>query len=117
MWRDLDVLRREQADVLEERRAMVGGGSEAVHYPRPGGATAAVAYGRVMEVIASDPCYGPHLRVVRQVWSGMPPTCSDAAAPVQRCYPSPNHAVSDYVVSEIVRLAATHGAMLAEKLG
>jgi len=90
-------------------------GSVAV-LPRPGGSIALAVYGRVASVVTSDPDYGPHLMVVRQTWSGTPPTVSDASGAQVRCYPTPNHTVSDYSVNDYVRIEAAHGAMVAEAL-
>ena len=77
---------------------------------------ALAVYGRVSSVVSSDPDYGPHLVVVRQKWSGTPPTVSDESSPEVRCYPTPNHTVSDYSVNDYVRIEAAHGAMVAERL-
>ena len=54
--------------------------------------------------------------VARQTWSGTPPTVSDASDAQVRCYPTPNHTVSDYGVDDYVRIVAAHGAMVAEQL-
>jgi len=116
MVRPLDVLRRDQAEVLEEcRRGQRRGESVAV-LPRPGGVVSPVVYGRVTAVVTSDPTYGPHLVVVRQRWTGTPPSCSDMAGVTVRCYPSPNRSVSDDAVDDYLRVVAARGAMIAEAL-
>ncbi len=116
MNRSAEVLRRDQAEILRAYRGERARAGEVAVLPRPGGAGAAVIYGRVSEVVPSDPTYGPHLMVVRQVWSGVPPQISDGEAAV-RCYPTPNRTVSDYAVNDYVRIAAMRGAMVAERLG
>ena len=74
MIRTSETLRRDQAEILSSyRQDMMRQGSVAV-LPRPGGTTAPGIYGRVSSVVGSDPTYGPHLVVVRQEWSGTPPT-------------------------------------------
>ena len=108
--------RRDQAEILTSYRSEQGRPVEVAVLPRPGGATAAVAYGRVSAVVASDPTYGPHLMVVRQVWTGTPPTVADAEGEPIRCYPTPNLAVADYAVGDYVRIAAARGARVAEAL-
>jgi len=84
--------------------------------PRPIGLVAPGVYGRVDSVVSSDPDYGPHLVVVRQEWSGTPPTVSDSSALSVRCYPTPNRVVGDYSVDDYVRIIAARGAMVAEAL-
>ena len=66
--------------------------------------------------MTADETDGPHLIVARQTWSGTPPTVSDAADAQVRCYPTPNHTVSDYSVDDYVRIVAAHGAMVAEQV-
>ena len=116
MIRGLETLRRDQGEILSSWRAESADGGEVALLPRPGGGTAPVVYGRVSSVVTSDGTYGPHLMVVRQQWSGTPPTVSDASTPAVRCYPTPNHTVSDYSVNDYVRIVAAHGAMVAEAL-
>jgi hypothetical protein len=116
MIRTAETLRRDQAEILSSyRQDMAHQGSVAV-LPRPGGTTAPGVYGRVSSVVGSDPTYGPHLVVVRQEWSGTPPTVSDSSAPTVRCYPTPNRVVNDYSVDDYVRIVAARGAMVAEAL-
>ncbi len=116
MNRSAESLRRDQAEVLTGYRGERARAREVAVLPRPGGAMAAVAYGRVSAVVASDPTYGPHLVVVRQVFSGTPPTASDGESEPMRCYPTPNRTVADYAVGDKVRIAAARGAMVAEAL-
>ncbi len=116
MIRSVETLRRDQAEIMSSfREESAARGSVAV-LPRPGGSIALAVYGRVASVVTSDPDYGPHLMVVRQTWSGTPPTVSDASGAQVRCYPTPNHTVSDYSVNDYVRIEAAHGAMVAEAL-
>jgi hypothetical protein len=116
MIRPLDKLRRDQAAILDSfREESAARGSVAV-LPRPGGALNLAVYGRISDVVTSDATYGPHLVVVRQRWSGTPPTPGDVAESSVRCYPSPGRAVGDYAEDEYVRILAAHGAMVAEKL-
>lgn len=68
-------------------------------------------------VSSTDPVYGPHLLVVWQVWSGLPPTVSDSEGEPVRCYPTPNLTVNDYGADDYVRIVAARGAMVAELLG
>ncbi len=116
MIRSLETLRRDQTEILSSWRAEERIQSEVAQLPRPGGVIAPAIYGRVSSVVTSDPTYGPHLMVMRQQWSGTPPTVSDASTPEVRCYPAPNHTVSDYAVNDYVRITAAHGAMVAETL-
>ena len=116
MNRSAESLRRDQAEILSSYRGERMRQGEVAVLPRPGGSTAAVAYGRVSAVMTSDPTYGPHLLVIRQVWSGVPPTASDVDGEAMRCYPTPNRAAGAYTVGDYVRIAATRGAMVAETL-
>ena len=116
MIRDMDKLLGEQAAILSAYREQRAARVEVAVLPRPGGSIALCIYGRVSAVVGADADYGPHLLVVRQQWSGAPPTVADASESATRCYPTPNRAVSDYAVNEYVRMAVTHGAMVAEKL-
>jgi hypothetical protein len=115
MIRTLDRLLRDQAAVLAAYRHDTGHDTVAA-LPRPGGLTAVTAYGRVSQIIAADPTYGPHLLVIRQQWTGDPPTPTDATTDETRCYPTPNHAVTDYAANDLVRLAVAHSCLLAERL-
>ena len=112
----MDTLRRDQAAILSAYRDEQVARESVAILPRPGTMTASALYGRVSSVVTSDPTYGPHLVVVRQDWSGTPPTVSDASGATVRCYPTPNHTVSSYSVNETIRITAARGAMLAEKL-
>ncbi len=117
MNRSAEMLRRDQGEILRAYRGEKAQTGEVAVLPRPGAPGVVVPYGRVSEVVATDPAYGPHLRVVRQVWSGTPPQISDGEAAPIRCYPSPNRTVSYYAVGDYVRIAAMRGAMVAERLG
>ncbi len=116
MIRSMETLRRDQAEIISAfRRESAARGSVAV-LPRPGVPLALAVYGRVASLVSSDQTYGPHLMVARQTWSGTPPTVLDAPDAQVRCYPTPNHTVSDYNVDDYVRIVAAHGAMVAEQL-
>ncbi|HSW44030.1 MAG TPA: hypothetical protein VLM89_00485 [Phycisphaerae bacterium] len=117
MIRGPEALRRDQEGILVAYRNERSGRPDVAVLPRPGVAMATVVYGRVSGVAESDPTYGPHLEVVRQVWSGTPPQVSDAESEVMWCYPTPNRSVSDYAVGDYVRIVAARGAMVAEALG
>ena len=116
MIRSMETLRRDQSAILSAYRDEQVVRDSVAILPRPGTMTASVLYGRVNSIVTSDPTYGPHLIVVRQDWSGTPPTVSDATGATVRCYPTPNNTVSSYSVNEYVRITAARGAMLAEKL-
>lgn len=77
-------------------------------------AVASVLWGRVEQVVPSDPTQGSHVVVQPQWYAGMPPTCQDAPMATVVCYPAPNRDVSDYVVGETVKLAASHGVLVAD---
>jgi len=114
MVRSAETLRRDQAAILESYREEL---SPPLPLAERAGSvlpTVAVVYGRVSSVVTTDPTYGPHLMVVRQVWSGVPPTVSDGDAVAVRCYPTPNHVVGDYSVNDYVRVVSARGALLAE---
>ena len=116
MIRSVETLRRDQEEIMSWFREESAKSGSVAFLPRPGGAIALAVYGRVSSVVTSDEDYGPHLVVVRQQWSGIPPTVSDASAATVRCYPTPNRTVNNYSVDEYVRIATAHGAMVAEKL-
>jgi hypothetical protein len=116
MIRSAETLRRDQTEIMTAFRADSAGRNSVAQLPRPGGALSPAVYGRVSSVVASDPDHGPHLMVTRQVWSGTPPTVSAASGPEVRCYPCPNHVVSDYAVNDYVRIVAAYGAMVSEPL-
>lgn len=115
MRRSMDTLRRDQAVILSAYRDEKAARDSVAVLPRPGTMTASALYGRVGSVVTSDPTFGSHLVVVRQDWSGTPPTVSDAGDATMRCCPTPNHTVGSYSVDEYVRITAARGAMLAEK--
>jgi len=117
MIRTVEVLRRDQAEVLASLREDQAPQGAVAVLPRPGGAIATAVYGRVSEKVGSDTIYGPHLLVIRQMWSGVPPTVSDAEGEPVRCYPTPNLTLDDYAVNDYVRIVAARGAMVAEALG
>ncbi len=116
MIRSLEQLRQDQAAIFDAYRRERAAGDAVAALPRPGTASPIGVFGRVDEVITSDATYGPHLLVVRQVWSDTPPEPSDGSSPAVRCYPTPNNTVTDYSVDDYVRITPTHGAMLAERL-
>lgn len=116
MLRTLDRLQQDQAAILAAYRDDTAGRDTVATLPRPGGTTAVTAYARVSQIVAEDATYGPHLLVVRQQFTGTPPMPSDATTEETRCYPTPNHTVTDYEVGEIVRLAVAHSCLMAERL-
>ena len=116
MMRSVERLQQDQAAVLASYRDDAAGRDTVASLPRPGGVTAVTVYARVSQVVASDATYGPHLLVVRQGWAGTPPAPSDATADETRCYPTPNHTVTDYEIDEIVRLVVAHSCLMAERL-
>ena len=116
MNRSEEALRRDQADILASYRQERALRPTVAVLPRPGGSMATGVYGRVSSVVSSDPQYGPHLLVVRQVWNGVPPTVSDGEGIPIRCWPTPNRTVGDYAVDDYVRIVAARGAMVAEML-
>lgn len=77
-------------------------------------AVASVLWGRVEQVVVSDPTQGPHMIVQPQWYAGTPPTCQDAPMGTVVCYSAPNREVSDYVVGETIKLAASHGVLVAD---
>jgi hypothetical protein len=86
-------------------------------WPTSGGYMGAGVWGRVTEVVSSDPQYGAHLVVQPQRFTGVPPVVQDAEAAAVRCYPAPNRAVGDYAVDEYVKVTAARGAFVADKSG
>ncbi len=116
MRRLLKTLKREQETVLREWRTDRAPRESVAWLPGGGLSASGVAYGRVTSVVTSDPEHGPHVMVRRQVWTGAPPVVSDGAGADVRCYPTPDRAVTDYAVDEYVRVVASAGARVAEKL-
>lgn len=116
MLRTLDRLQQDQAALVAAYRTDTAARDTIAALPRPGGTTAVTAYARVSHIVTSDPTYGPHLRVVRQKFTGTPPSPTDATTEATRCYPTPNHTVSDFEVGELVRLIVAHSCLLAERL-
>lgn len=116
MGRDLDELSSDQEAILNAYRAERAGGTTAEM--RAGGFSAGgeCAFGRVDEIVASDPVNGPHLLVVRQSWSGLPPEPADAAVGPVRCYPVPGRVVSDFSEDDLVHMVYVSGAILVEPL-
>jgi hypothetical protein len=118
MLRTPESLRREQAEIVSAYRRERAVSEAVVTLPRPGVAAMRTVYGRVAEVVASDPEHGPHLMVVRQAFAGTPPVLADVTdAAAVRCHPAPGRIVSDYAVDDVVRIVAAHGAMVAERVG
>ena len=113
--RSRDSLRRDQQQLLAEYRRLRAPRDLVVQLPTPGSTTTVFLYGRVDQVVASDPTYGPHLVVAPQDVSGTPPVFSDSTAATVRCYPAPNHVVGDYTVNEKVKILAVRGAFIADK--
>lgn len=116
MIRSLETLQQDQAALMAAYREECAPRPAIATLPAAGASTPATAYGRVLAVIASDPDYGPHLLVARQTCAGTPPTLTDAATAPLRCYPTPNHTITDYATNEIIRIAPAHGAIFAERL-
>jgi hypothetical protein len=117
MIRDMEKLRRNQAEVMDSYKEEAERSNQPAMLPRPGNVVSVVTFGRVTEVVSTDTTFGPHLLVVRQQWNGTPPAASDSTMPCVRCYPSPNHTTGDYGVNEYVRISTVHGAKIAEKPG
>ena len=111
--RSLEQLKRDQAELLEDYRNRIAaagsGGVAGVTLPRP-----ALQWGRVTQVVSSDPDFGPHLTVQGFIYTGSPPQLTQAAAAPIRCYPAPGKVVGDYSVDDYVRLTPTAGAVIAE---
>ncbi|UCD27483.1 MAG: hypothetical protein JSV03_10195 [Planctomycetota bacterium] len=116
MIRSLKNLQRDQAEIMSSFRQEQTPPDSVALLPRPGGSTAISVFGRITQVISSDPDYGPHLMVKRQQWTGTPPTASDSSVPAVRCYPTPNHTVTDYLVDDYVLILTANGAMVAQRL-
>jgi hypothetical protein len=83
--------------------------------PTAGGHAEQGLWGRVSAVVESDPDHGAHLMVKPQRFDGTPPAAQDAAVAAMRCYPAPNHSVTDYAVDEYVKVVAARGAFVADK--
>ena len=113
--RTRDALRRDQQQLLGEYRRLRQRGGSVAQLPTPGSSTTVFLYGRVSQVVSSDPTYGPHLVVVPQDVAGTPPVFADSTAASLRCYPPPNHVVGDYSVNEQVKVLAVRGAFIADK--
>ncbi len=111
--RSTEELRRDQTALLEAYRQRLGapgaGDTASVTSPQ-----AALPWGRVTQVVTSDPDYGPHLMVQGQIYTGSPPAPADAPAAPLRCYPAPGKTAGDYSTNDYVRLTPTAGAVIAE---
>lgn len=117
--RTREELRRDQQQLLSEYRRLrsaAPAGSSIGQLPTPGSPLAVLLFGRVSQIVNSDPTYGAHLIVVPQDVSGTPPTFSDSPAAAIRCYPPPNHAVGEYSLNEKVNVLTLRGAFIADKL-
>jgi len=117
MIRSIEKLQLDQSEIMSSYRQERTLPDSVAVLPRPGGSTAVSVFGRVTQVITSDPDYGPHLIVKRQQWTGTPPAASDSSVPAVRCYPTPNNSVTDYATDEYVLILTANGAMVAGKLG
>lgn len=115
--RNLDQLRRDQVALADELRRLKQHQAGIAQLPAPGTATTVILWGKVTSVISSDPTYGPHLLVQPQTFSGTPAAPSDTTGPALRCYPTPNHVVTDYAVNEYVKVLTCRHALLADKAG
>ncbi len=113
--RTRDALRRDQQHLLAEYRRQRRRRDSVIQLPTPGTATTVFLYGRIDQVVASDPDHGPHLMVTPQEVSGTPPVFADSTAATIRCYAAPNHGVGDYGVNEMVKVLAVRGAFIADK--
>ncbi len=114
--RSIEQLRVNQSAILDDyrarRSAVAATGASGVS----SGVETVATLGRVTGVVTVDATYGPHLTVAVQEFAGTPPFASDAAKPIQRANPTPNHVVADYAVNEFVELLPARGALLASKL-
>jgi hypothetical protein len=111
--------RKEDAErILEEYRARLSGAAGEDREEPPLAMPSSVL-GKIAQVVASDPTYGPHLVAQPQEYTGTPPTTADSIANTVRCYPTPNHVVGDYAVDEFVssQILAQSDAHVAAKLG
>ena len=116
MIRTIERLRQEQSEIMSSYRQELTPPETVAVLPRPGGMSSVGVFGRVVQVIGSDPDYGPHLVVRRQIFNGTPRSAADSPAATVRCYPTPNNTVGDYAVDEYVLIVTTIGAMVAQKL-
>ncbi len=111
--------RKEDAErILAEYRARLTGAA-GEDREEPSLARPTSVLGKITQVVASDPTYGPHLVVQPQAYTGAPPATADSIANTVRCYPTPNHVVADYAVDEFVsiQILAQSDAYVAMKLG
>jgi hypothetical protein len=116
MIRTIRDLQQDQSEIMSQYRQEQSLPDSVAMLPRPGGLTAVSVFGRVSQVVSSDPDYGPHLLIKRQQWTGTPPVVSDSSVPDVRCYPTPNNMVGDYAVDEYVMILIANGAMVAGKM-
>jgi len=118
MGRSLDVLRRDQEAILEGYRTSQSTALATLADQRVVDALTAGSYsfGRVAQVVTSDETYGPHVWVVRQVWSGTPPVPTDAVLDQSRGYPLPGVDVTSFTTDQLVRMNYVSGAILIEPL-
>ena len=113
--RTREQLHRDQEQLLAEHRRLTRQPRAVAQLPSDGSGVAVTVYGRVDQVVSSDPTYGAHLVVAPQQASGTPPVFSDSTAASVRCYPAPNHVVGDYTVNEMIKILALRGAFIADK--
>ena len=110
-----EILRRDQAELLLQYRLGRAAGHDVAQLPGPAVQGMVVVWGRASQVITADPDYGAHLVVAPQGFTGTPPTAGDSGAASMRCYPAPNHTVTDYSVDEYVKVLPARGAFVADK--
>ncbi len=113
--RSREQLRRDQHQLLAEYRRLRRQRESVAQLPTHGAVASVVLYGRVTQVVSSDPTFGAHLVVAPQDVSGTPPVFSDSTAASVRCYPAPNHVVGDYTVNEKIKVLTVRGAFIADK--
>lgn len=114
--RSLEALERNRKEILASWRGEAAVRPETGMLSPSGIMRTTATYGRVASIVAEDAIHGPHLMVRRQHWSGSPPAPSDAAGASVRCHPAPGRTINDYGVDDFVRIAFTHGAVVAERL-
>lgn len=106
-------LMEDQAALLDVLRQRGGAGVELGVAESPDAVT---TIAKVTGIVTSDATYGAHLTVRPQQFTGTPPAAGNAAKPILRAYPTPNHVVTDYAVNDFVLLLTARGGLLAGKM-
>jgi len=113
--RPRETLRRDQAQIFLEHKLRQLRMQDTTQLPAADDRGVVVRWGRVEQIIETDPDHGPHLSVVPQVFTGIPPVAGDASGKSVICYPAPNRTLADYQVGEYVKILPTRGAFIADK--